>query len=125
MILAVAAASIFLLFGFLNEEDWFDSEIGVFADECGFGVVGFETVVGTFDVAIAWMGKGDGRRKNDEGIHGSAGSWERGELGINGVRGGGVFGVVGVGIVYAICGADGDDHDVGGIFHSAQNEADG
>ena len=78
MILAVAAASIFLHFSaaILNEKDWIDIEVGVFADERGFSVVGLAAVVGAFDVAAAWVGEGDGRRENDEGISGSAGSWK-------------------------------------------------
>ena len=78
MILAVAAASIFLHFraAILNEKDWIDIEVGVFADERGFSVVGFAVVVGAFDVAAAWLGESGGRDENGEWVSGSAGSWE-------------------------------------------------
>ena len=78
MILAVAAASIFLHFraAILNEKDWIDIEVGVFTDERGFSVVGFAVVVGAFDVAAAWIGEGDGLQGYAQRFLRSIWSWE-------------------------------------------------
>ena len=83
MILAVAAASIFLQFAVwrgrgaeLNEEDRIDIEAGVFADEHRFSIAGIASVAGRFDVAAARVGESAGRREIDEGISGSAESWK-------------------------------------------------